>query len=99
MVRAEDGFEPGKFICDVFGIKLEDKEHYALEMSPWKKWLSFEVVDKCIEVYSAEAVVAHSLYDLTFFGSYAIEVEERIKKRSKINDWRFLHGCLSMAWK
>lgn len=84
VVRVEDGFEPGEFIYDVFGIKPDKKERYALEMSPWKKWLSFEVVDKCIEVYSAVAVVAHSLYELTFFGYDAIEVDERIKKEIEI---------------
>ena len=84
VVRVEDGFEPGNFIYDVFGIKPDDKERYALEVLPWKKWLSFEVIDKCIEVHSAAVVVAHSLYELTFFGYDAIEVEERIKKEIEI---------------
>jgi len=84
VVRVEDGFEPGKFIYDVFGIKPDDKERYALEVLPWKKWLSFEVIDKCIAVYSAAVVVAHSLYELTFFGYDAIKVKERIKDEIEI---------------
>lgn len=40
VVKVEDEFELGKFVYDVFGIKPEDKEHYALEMSLWKEWLS-----------------------------------------------------------
>ncbi len=84
VVKVEDEFEPGKFIHDVFGIKPEDKEHYALEMSPWGKWLSLIVVEKCIETYGAAAFVAHSLYELTFFGYDAFDVEKRIKKEIEI---------------
>lgn len=76
--------EPGTFIYDVFGIKTDDKEYYALEMSTWKEWLSFEVVDKCIETYGSAAVVAHSLYELTFFGYDAVDVEARIEKEIEI---------------
>jgi hypothetical protein len=67
VVKFEDGFEPGKFVYDVFGIKITDKEHYALEMLPWKEWLSLIVIEKCIETYGSAAVVSHSLYELTFW--------------------------------
>lgn len=84
VVKVEDVFEPGKFICDVFGIKPNDKEHYAIEFSPWKEWLTLIVVEKCIEAYGAAGFVAHSLYELTFFGYYASDVETRIKKEAEI---------------
>ena len=51
VVKVEDGFEPGKFVYDVLGIKPGDKEHYALEMLPWKEWLSLIVVERCVEIY------------------------------------------------
>ncbi|MGD9568813.1 MAG: DUF6557 family protein [Sedimentibacter sp.] len=84
VVKVEDEFEPGKFVYDVFGIKLKDKEHYALEMSPWKEWLSLIVIEKCIETYGSATVVAHSLYELTFFGYDAIDVEAKIEKEFEI---------------
>jgi hypothetical protein len=84
VVRVEDGFEPGNFIYDVFGMKPDDKDHYALELSPWKEWLSFQVVDKCIETYGAAVVAAHSLYELTFFGYDAADVEVRIENEIEI---------------
>lgn len=84
VVRFEDESEPGTFIYDVFGIKLGDKERYGLNFSPWREWLSFEVVDKCVETYGAVAVVAHCLYELTFFGYEAADVEARIEKEIEI---------------
>lgn len=80
VVRVEDEFHPGTFIYEVFGVKPDDKERYGLELTPWRKWLSFEVIDKCINTYSAEVVAAHSLYELTFFGYDADEIEARIEK-------------------
>ncbi|MGD9569922.1 MAG: DUF6557 family protein [Sedimentibacter sp.] len=84
VVKVEDEFEPGKFVYDVFGIKPEDKEHYALEMSPWKEWLSLIVVEKCVETYGSAIVVAHSLYELTFFGYDSVDVESKIEKEFEI---------------
>lgn len=89
VVKVEDEFEPGKFIYDVFGIKPNDKGHYAFEFSPWKEWLSLIVVEKCIETYGAAAFVAHSLYELTFFGYDVFGVETRIKKEVKILKERY----------
>lgn len=51
VARVEDKFESGTFIFGVSGMKPGDKDHYELELSPWKEWLSFEVIGKCIEVY------------------------------------------------
>lgn len=41
--------------------------------------LSFEVVERCVEAYNAAAVVAHFLYEFTFFGYDVTEVEANIK--------------------
>ncbi len=84
VARVEDGLEPGTYTYDVFGVKPDDNDHYALELLPWSKWLSFEVVEKCVEVYGAAAVVAHCLYELTFFGFDASDVEVNIKREIEI---------------
>jgi len=84
VARIEDGLEPGTFIYDVFGVKPGDKNHYALELWPWSEWLSFEVAKKCVEAYGAATVVAHSLYEITFFGYDAADVETNIKKEIEI---------------
>lgn len=46
--------------------------------------LSLEVVEKCVKVYSAEIVVAHCLYEFTFFGFDAAETEANTKKEIEI---------------
>lgn len=84
VARVEDKFEPGTFIFEVFEMKSGDKDHYALELSPWKEWLSFEVIGKCIELYGAATVVAHSLYGLTFLGYDVADVEANIEKEIEI---------------
>ena len=84
VARGEDALEPGTFIFDIFGIKLGDNDRYALELSPWKEWLSFEVIEKCIEAYGAASVVAHSIYELTFFGYDVAAVEANTKKEIEI---------------
>jgi hypothetical protein len=84
VARVEDGLEPGTFTYDVFGIKPGDNDHYALELLPWSELLSFEIVEKCVEAYSAAAVVAHCLYEVTFFGYDASDVEANIKKEIEI---------------
>jgi hypothetical protein len=84
VARVEDGLEPGTYIYDVFGIKPGDNEHYALELLSWSQWLSFEVVEKCIETYGASVVVAHSLYEVTFFGYDAADVEINVKEEIDI---------------
>lgn len=80
VVKVEDEFEPGKFFYDVFGIRPKDKERYALEMVPWKEWLSLIVIEKCVETYGSATVVAHPLYELTFFGYDSVDVVARIEK-------------------
>jgi len=76
--RVEDCLEPGEFIFDVFGIIRGDKSHYALEMNPWDEWMGFYVLDKSIETYRASIVLAHSLYEMTFFGYTSTIVRKRI---------------------
>lgn len=89
VARVEDELEPGTSTYDVFGIKPGDNEHYALELLSWNKWLSFEIIEKCVQVYTAAVVVAHSLYELTFLGYDASDVEANIKKEIEILKERF----------
>jgi len=86
VAKIEDCTEPGTSIFDVFGIIKGDKNHYALEMTSWDEWLNFNVLDKCIEVYGNADVVAHSLYEMTFFGYSSKNVDERVKEEKRILD-------------
>lgn len=89
VARVEDFLEAGTFYYDVFGVKPNDNDRYALELSAWSKWLSFEVVEKCVEAYGAAAFVAHSLYELTFFGFDASDVEVKINREIELLNERY----------
>ncbi|MCL4418449.1 MAG: hypothetical protein M1365_17480 [Actinobacteria bacterium] len=84
VAKIENCLEPSKFIFDVFGIIKDDKNHYALEMTHWNEWLSFNVLDKSIEVYGPADVVAHSLYEMTFYGYSSKTVDEKVEKEKHI---------------
>ena len=84
LAKIEDYFEAGKFIFEVFGIIKSDKNHYALEMTSWNEWLSFNVLDKSIKVYGAADIVAHALYEMTFFGYSSKTVDEKVEEEKYI---------------
>ena len=84
LAKIEDYSEAGKFIFEVFGIIKGDKNHYALEMTSWNEWLSFNVLDKSIKVYGAADVVAHALYEMTFFGYSSKTVDEKVEEEKYI---------------
>ena len=84
VAKIEDCLTPGEIISDVFGIIDGDKNHYALEMDSWNEWLDFNVLDKSIEVYGAADVVAHALYEMTFFGYSSKTVDEKVEEEKYI---------------
>jgi pyruvate/2-oxoacid:ferredoxin oxidoreductase beta subunit len=80
VAKTEDWLKPGEYIFDVFGIISGDKNHYALEWSPWNEWLGFSVLDKSIQIYGESVILAHSLYEMTFFGYNSSDVAKKIRK-------------------
>lgn len=73
----EDVLEPGNFVLDVFGISQGDENRYSLNLEPWSNWVTYEVLDKSIEIYGEAAVLAHILYEMTFYGCRSEEVEKK----------------------
>ena len=83
VAKLEDWLSPGEFIFDVFGIINGDRNHYAIEMSTWNEWLNYDILNKSIEVYGQAAVLAHILYEMTFFGFSSKAVNKRAEKERK----------------
>jgi len=73
----EDLLEPGKFVFDVFGISHGDSNRYSLSLETWSNWLSYEVLDKSIQIYGEAVVLAQIIFDMTFYGYSSKEVEDR----------------------
>ena len=88
IAKVEDFLTPGEIIFDVFGIIDGDENHYALEMNSWNEWLDFNVLDKSIEVYGPADVLAHALYEMTFFGYSSKNVYEKVEEEKHILDER-----------
>jgi len=84
VAKTEDCLSAGKFIFEVFGIIIDDENHYALEMTSWNEWLNFNVLDKSIEVYGAADVAAHALNEMTFFGYSSKTVDEKVEEEKHI---------------
>lgn len=40
----------------------------SLEFTPWAKWLGMEITAESLERFSAYDLIAHCLYEMTFFG-------------------------------
>ena len=73
----EDLLEPGKFVYDVFGISQGDSNRYSLSLEPWSNWINYNILDKSIQIYGEATVLAHILYEMTFYGYSSEDVEER----------------------
>ncbi|MGF7184895.1 thymidylate synthase [Desulfitispora alkaliphila] len=84
VAKIEDCFTPGEFIFEVFGVKEDDENYYALEMTPWEEWNGLPVLDKSIEVYGAAAIAAHALHEMTFYGYSAEAVAKRVAEEVQI---------------
>jgi len=41
---------------------------FVLEFTPWSKWLGMELDIKTLEKFSEFDIIAHCLYEMTFFG-------------------------------
>ena len=54
----------------VSGICLEKdiQQSYALEYTPWSKWLGYEVDKKVLKKIPREEIAAHCLWEITFAG-------------------------------
>jgi len=73
----EDLLEPGNFVYDVFGISQGDANRYSLSLEPWSNWINYNILDKSIQIYGEATVLAHILYEMTFYGYSSEDVEEK----------------------
>ena len=45
-----------------------DVTPYALEFTDWSEWLGMNISDLTLSSYSEREIIAHCLYEMTFFG-------------------------------
>lgn len=59
----------------VSGIKYESDESVGLSLTPKEEWLGVEILDDTLASYSPEEILAHCLWEMTFYGFTEGEVE------------------------
>jgi Family of unknown function (DUF6557) len=53
---------------DVSCTKEGDPERYGFDLSPWEEWLAVRVPQSLLEEMTANEIVGHSVWEMTFFG-------------------------------
>ncbi len=78
------------------------EEHWALDFTPWDKWLSYKISDKALEEYGKELVIYYCLYEMTAWGNEAnmTQIKEELVKRvddlknmtdEELNEYTYTH--------
>ena len=55
-------------------------EDYALDFTPWSKWLGMDIDQNTLKTFSELEIIAHCLYDLTFYGFDEDTIQEALKE-------------------
>lgn len=54
----------------------------SLEFTPWSKWLSMEITPDSLEHFSEYDLIAHCMYEMTFFGFTQEAIQTTTKELS-----------------
>lgn len=60
---------------DIYAKKPKDKNHYAIECTPWEEWLSMNIDNNTLKIMSNADIVAHCLYEMTFISFEQEEIQ------------------------
>ena len=67
-----------RHFSQTMGTELANSEtSYALELVPWEEWLDMEIDPATLEAYAGEDIIAHCLWEMTFFGFDQDAVKEQ----------------------
>ena len=71
----EDWFD-GKPYVHVCGRKRGDDQNWALDFTDWAEWLGMEIAPQSLETFADVEVLAHCLYEMTWYGFRPEDVAE-----------------------
>ncbi len=83
MIIAVDWYPPEFEFEEEGHYRVHGYEHgkgifWALEFSPWKKWLGWKVDERFIMIHGEADYVAHCLWEMSYNGFTEEELQERI---------------------
>lgn len=53
---------------DVHGVNLGKPIRYSIEFEPWNNWISYFFTQETLDSLTANEIVAHCLWEMTFYG-------------------------------
>jgi hypothetical protein len=56
--------------------KTESQERFGLDFVLWPEWLDMQINENTLAHYTAEEIISHCLYEMTFYGHTLEEVTE-----------------------
>lgn len=63
-----------------------DGEHWAIEYTPWEKWLGYEITQETLKYYSKLDILVHSMWEMTFAGFDQETIKNKIDALNKSID-------------
>ena len=91
----DDFSEPPEEYTDVRLSNIDETELFCTDLTPWRKLIDLEIDNKIN--LSKEEVLAHILYDITFYGYTETEIEQEQYRLSELAEQatnEFLEGKL-----
>lgn len=79
------GDEEEHFIS-VYGKSIEDNEHYALDFTPWNRWLGMTIVERSLNKYGKICFVAECLREMTFISFDEDKIQEEFDNLKAISE-------------
>ena len=83
VVEQKEYLEDGETYIGVYGVDRVDREHYALDFTPWDKWLGMTVVEKSVEKYGVVCFVAECLHEMTFISFDEVKIQEELEELNR----------------
>lgn len=62
---------------DSVGGVDDDGKRWALDFIPWAEWLGMGIHENTLQNYSHEEIVAHALWEMTFYGYYEEDIQQK----------------------
>ncbi|PGK52490.1 hypothetical protein CN918_32415 [Priestia megaterium] len=74
---------------DTYGSKTTDNYKYILSLSTWEEWLGFYLSSSTLDKMSADEIVAHCMWEMTYYGTTSEEVKinrDSLMQATKLTD-------------
>lgn len=61
----------------------EEKYSQGIEFIPWRMWLGMDISNESLQSFSAQEIIIHCLYEMTFVGFTEEDIQKIISRMQK----------------